>query len=217
MAGQPARKISARQCHPLFYSSHTTTTLLLPMAPLYKKGDRVKCLATRFDEGSEDRNGDRFSIRYAAAGNGTFCFGSIAHVHALTSSNPMQTCRVKHDDGESHKSTQAHLFPASLDDDGDSQSEDSSADNQAVRSGGGKYTKQQRCDMYIAAGRKEPSGSGSWRTSWRCRAHPDVHICKSGDRPCMAEHLAMVANGSQCGPMLPPRSADFNRFPFIYY
>ena len=101
------------------------------MAPLCKKGDRVKCLATRFDEGSEDRNGVRFSIRHAAAGNGTFCFGSIAHVYALTSSNPMQTYRVKYDDGESHKSIQAHLFPASLDDDGDSQSEDPSADNQA--------------------------------------------------------------------------------------
>ena len=101
------------------------------MAPLYKKGDRVKCLATRFDEGSEDRNGVRFSIRYAAAGNGTFCFGSIAHVYALTSANPLQTYRVKYDDGESHKSIQAHLFPASLDDDGDSESEDSSADNQA--------------------------------------------------------------------------------------
>jgi hypothetical protein len=101
------------------------------MAPLYKKGDRVKCLATRFDEGSEDRNGVRFSIRYAAAGNGTFCFGSIAHVYALTSANPLKTYRVKYDDGESHKSIQAHLFPASLDDDGDSESEDSSADNQA--------------------------------------------------------------------------------------
>ena len=100
------------------------------MAPLYKKGDRVKCPATRFDEGSEDRNGERFSLRCAAAGNGTFCFGTIAHVHALTS-NPIQTCRVKHDDGESHKSMQAHLFPASLEDDSDGESEASSAENQA--------------------------------------------------------------------------------------
>jgi hypothetical protein len=100
------------------------------MAPLHKKGDRVKCLATRFDEGSEDRNGERFSLRYAAAGNGTFCFGVIAHVCALTS-NPIQTCRVKHDDGESQKSTQAHLLPASLDDDSDGESEDPSAENQA--------------------------------------------------------------------------------------
>jgi hypothetical protein len=100
----------------------TTTSLLLPMAPLHKKGDRVKRAATRFDEGSEDRNGERFSLRCAAAGNGTWCFGTIAHVHALTS-NPIRTCRVKHDDGESHKSTQAHLFPASLDDDSEGESE----------------------------------------------------------------------------------------------
>jgi hypothetical protein len=65
-----------------------------------------------------------------------------------------------------------------------------------VRSDGSKYTKQQRCDMCIKAGRKERNGSGSWRTSWRCRAHPDVHICKSRDRPCVAEHLANIANGS---------------------
>ena len=70
----------------------TTTSLLLPMAPLHKKGDRVKCAATRFDEGSEDRNGEHFSVRHAAAGNGAFCFGTIAHVHALAS-NPIQTCR----------------------------------------------------------------------------------------------------------------------------
>ena len=100
------------------------------MAPLCKKGDRAKCLAIRFDEGSEDRNGERFSLRHAAAGNGTFCFGVIAHVHALTS-NPIQTCRVKHDDGESHKSMQAHLFPASLDDDSEGESEASSVENQA--------------------------------------------------------------------------------------
>jgi hypothetical protein len=84
-----------------------------------------------------------------------------------------------------------------------------------VRSDGSKHTKQQRCDLCIKAGRKEPNGSGSWRTSWRCRAHPDVRVCKSRDRPCMAEHLANVASGSQHGPMLPPRSADFNRFPFV--
>jgi hypothetical protein len=65
-----------------------------------------------------------------------------------------------------------------------------------VRSGGGKCAKQQRCDLCVKAGRKEPNGSGSWHASWRCRAHPDVHVCKSRDRPCMVEHLANIANGS---------------------
>jgi hypothetical protein len=66
--------------------------------------------------------------------------------------------------------------------------------------------------LCVKAGRKEPNGSGSWRASWRCRAHPDVHVCKSRDRPCMAEHLANVASGSWHGQMSPPRSTDFNRF-----
>jgi hypothetical protein len=46
-----------------------------------------------------------------------------------------------------------------------------------VRSDGSKYTKQQRRVSCIEAGRKERNGSGAWRASWRCRAHPDVHIC----------------------------------------
>jgi hypothetical protein len=86
-----------------------------------------------------------------------------------------------------------------------------------VRSDGSKHAKQQRRDLCIKAGRKERNGNGSWRTSWRCRAHPDVHVCKSRDRPCVAEHLANVASASQCGPTSPPCSTDFNRFPFIYY
>ena len=90
--------------------------LLLPWHHYSKKNDRVKCLASRFDEGSEDRNGDVFSVRYARAGNGVYCFGSIAHVYAL-SSNPVQSYRVKYDDGESHKSIESHLCPA---DDADS-------------------------------------------------------------------------------------------------
>ena len=96
------------------------------MAPLFNKNDRVKCLASRFDEGSEDRNGDVFSVRYARAGNGVYCFGSIAHVYAL-SSNPVQSYRVKYDDGESHKSIESHLCPA---DDADSGSDSGDSDVQ---------------------------------------------------------------------------------------
>ena len=69
-----------------------------------------------------------------------------------------------------------------------------------VRAGGGACNKQQRRDLCVKAGRKESNnkkpGAGSWRASWRCRAHPDVYVSKSRDRPCVAEHLANVANES---------------------
>ena len=65
-----------------------------------------------------------------------------------------------------------------------------------TRSDGSKYTNQQRCDACSKAGRKEKNGKGAWKTSWRCRAHPDICLCKSSNRPCMAEHLANIANGS---------------------
>ena len=54
------------------------------MAPKCPKNDRVKVLATRFDEGSEDRNGDPFSVVHQRNGNGEHCFGNIAHVYSVT-------------------------------------------------------------------------------------------------------------------------------------
>jgi hypothetical protein len=54
------------------------------MAPKCSKNDRVKVLATRFDEGSEDRNcvsnRELFSVVCQRNGNGERCFDNIAHV-----------------------------------------------------------------------------------------------------------------------------------------
>ena len=103
------------------------------MAPKYSKNDRVKVLATRFDEGSEDRNGDLFSVVCQRNGNGEHCFGNIAHVYSLRS-KPVQSCRIKHDDGESRVSIEAHVLPGTPTDDGDEDSDasDESADLNAA-------------------------------------------------------------------------------------
>ena len=90
------------------------------MAPKHSKNDRVKVLATRFDEGSEDRNGDLFSVVHQHNGNGEHCFGNIAHVYSLRS-KPIQPQphRIKCDDGESHAPIEAHVLPGTPVDDGD--------------------------------------------------------------------------------------------------
>ena len=58
------------------------------MPPKHKKHDRVMVLATRFDEGSEDRNGGVFSVAHARAGLGLYAHGTVTHVCSL-SSKPM--------------------------------------------------------------------------------------------------------------------------------
>ena len=50
------------------------------MADRWKKGDRVKCLATRFDEDSEDFQGREFSERHALDGHGSYCHGTVFRV-----------------------------------------------------------------------------------------------------------------------------------------
>ena len=90
-----------------------------------KKHDRVMVLATRFDEGSEDRNGDVFSVVHARAGLGLCAHGTVTHVCSL-SSKPTQTCKIKHDDdGGQHPSVEAHVLPEPADGD-ESASEDES-------------------------------------------------------------------------------------------
>jgi hypothetical protein len=44
--------------------------------------ERVRCLATRFDKDSEDRNGDVFSVRHRRAGNGDYCYGTVRWVYS---------------------------------------------------------------------------------------------------------------------------------------
>ena len=85
------------------------------MAPKCAKRDRVMALATRFDEGSEDRNGDLFSVVHARAGLGLCAHGTITHVYSLNS-KPVQTYKIKHDDdGGQYESAEAHILPEPVD------------------------------------------------------------------------------------------------------
>jgi hypothetical protein len=65
------------------------------------------------------------------------------------------------------------------------------------RKDGTAYTNQQRCKYCVLAGRKESNSGRAIRTSWCCRAHPGTFICKSSERPCMAEHLVDIANADE--------------------
>ena len=80
------------------------------MPPKFAVGDRVRCLATRFDAGSADRNGDVFSVRQRALGFGEFCFGSVKWVYS--SRRGEQTYRVLYDgDSTQMQSAESHLEP----------------------------------------------------------------------------------------------------------
>jgi hypothetical protein len=84
------------------------------MPPKFAVGDRVRCLATQFDAGSEDRNGDVFSVRQRALGLGEFCFGSVKWVYS--SRRGEQSYRVLYDgDSTQMQSMQPHLEPEGCD------------------------------------------------------------------------------------------------------
>ena len=55
------------------------------------------------------------------------------------------------------------------------------------KSKGKVKTTQGRCHMCVKRGNKMADGRAT-RTSWRCKAHPDVHICAGHSGPCLALH-----------------------------
>ncbi len=80
------------------------------MPPKFAVGDRVRCLATWFDAGSADRNGDVFSVRQGALGYGEYCFGSVKWVYS--SRRGEQSYRVLYDgDATQMQSAESHLEP----------------------------------------------------------------------------------------------------------
>ena len=50
---------------------------------IFAVGDRVKGLATLFDEGTEGGNGHTFSMREKAKGNGVRCFDNVSFCHRV--------------------------------------------------------------------------------------------------------------------------------------
>jgi hypothetical protein len=51
------------------------------MAPKFRKKDRVKVLATRFDKEEVEEGERKFSEKWAADGNGIWCYGTITRVY----------------------------------------------------------------------------------------------------------------------------------------
>ena len=90
------------------------------MASTWTDGDRVKCLATRFDEDSEDFQGRKFSERHALEGHGSYVHGTVKRVLRN------RTVKVLHDgDARQHASGPSHLLRSDFDDSSSSSGEDS--------------------------------------------------------------------------------------------
>ena len=100
--------------------------------PKYSKGDRVKVRATRFDNETRDRNGLSFSEKWAADGNGEWCFGAVVHVYAVKG-RKVQTYRIKYDDGSSMISSEDHVEDATGEIDSENNSD---GDNEMERGDG---------------------------------------------------------------------------------
>ena len=81
------------------------------MPPKFAIGDRVRCLASRFNEETPDINGLFFADRYRADGNGEWCFEIAKHVYSCRGRNP-QKYRIHYDgDALQLQSTEEHLEP----------------------------------------------------------------------------------------------------------
>ena len=92
----------------------------------------MKVRATRFDNETRDRNGLSFSEKWAADGNGEWCFGVVAHVY-IVKGRRVQTYRIKYDDGSNMVSSEDHVEDAQ----GEIDSEDNSeGDNEMERGDG---------------------------------------------------------------------------------
>jgi hypothetical protein len=68
------------------------------MAPKFSKGERVRVLATTFDNENRDNAGMNFSERWLADGHGTWCYGTICRVYVKKGRMP-QKYSVKYDIG----------------------------------------------------------------------------------------------------------------------
>jgi hypothetical protein len=85
------------------------------MPPMYKKSDYVKVLATEFDNEDRDRAGMNFSERWAADGNGLWCYGTISRVYVKKGRLP-QKYSIKYDGGQTMTSVEDTIEPANEDD-----------------------------------------------------------------------------------------------------
>ena len=88
------------------------------MAPKFAKGDRVRVYATRFDNDEVEEGEQKFSEKWAADGNGIWCYGSVSRVY-VKKVRKAQEYMIRYDNGESMRGVEEHLVPAQ--DDGESE------------------------------------------------------------------------------------------------
>ncbi len=79
------------------------------MAPKFAKKNRVKVLATRFDKDEVEEGEQNFSEKWAADGNGIWCYGQISHVY-VNKARKSQEYNIRYDNGESMRGVEEHLF-----------------------------------------------------------------------------------------------------------
>jgi hypothetical protein len=78
------------------------------MAPKFAKGDRVRVYATRFDKEEVEEGEELFSEKWAADGNGIWCYGVVSRVYVKKGRNA-QEYMIRYDNGESMKGVEEHL------------------------------------------------------------------------------------------------------------
>ena len=93
------------------------------MAPKFEKKDRVRVYATRFDKEEVEEGEQKFSEKWAADGNGIWCYGTITHVH-VKKSRKAQEYMIRYDNGESMRGIEEHIETAGDDGESDNDSEE---------------------------------------------------------------------------------------------
>jgi len=93
------------------------------MAPKFAKTDRVRVYATRFDKEEVEEGEQKFSEKWAADGNGIWCYGTIMRVY-VKKSRQSQEYMIRHDNGESMRGMKEHIEMAREDGESDNDSEE---------------------------------------------------------------------------------------------
>jgi hypothetical protein len=93
------------------------------MAPKFAKTDRVRVYATRFDKEEVEEGEQKFSEKWAADGNGIWCYGTITRVYVKKSRQP-QEYMIRYDNGESMRGMEEHIEMARDDGESDNDSEE---------------------------------------------------------------------------------------------
>ena len=80
----------------------------------FKKGDRVKSLATLYDENTLDEHDQTFSQRWAGDGLGEYCYGRVTRAYKKQSREP-QKYKIRWDGQSTSPALHEHLIDADQD------------------------------------------------------------------------------------------------------